>query len=158
MKQIILTVLLLSAGYAVQAQSIERQVIGSAGGSYSGSFQVDWTAGETVTTTASAGSVILTQGFQQPASSTSGVKTVSSSNNVTVYPNPTGATVNVAWTGTSFSGTMELYDANGRLVFTGSETAASKAVIDLSAQAPGIYTLRLTGSDAQVSVHRITRL
>jgi hypothetical protein len=56
----------LLIGMSLQAQSIERQVIGSSGTSFSNaSVQLDFTVGELVVSTLTDGSTILTQGFHQ---------------------------------------------------------------------------------------------
>jgi hypothetical protein len=65
---IVLILFVLGLGaHNISAQSIERSVIGAAGFSYSGpTFQADCTTGETIISTFSGGSIVLTQGFHQP--------------------------------------------------------------------------------------------
>lgn len=51
----------------LNAQSLTNTVLASSGGSTSaGGVQLNWTLGETVTPTLAAGTIVLTQGFQQP--------------------------------------------------------------------------------------------
>ena len=53
----------------IQAQSIDRQVIGTGGGNFkSSTIQSDHTVGEAITTTLIKGTFVLSQGFQQPES------------------------------------------------------------------------------------------
>lgn len=74
----------------VFAQSIERQVIGSAGGSATtASLQVSYTIGETVTSTGTSSNIIITQGFQQPEGGSVGINLVETGLSVEAYPNPT---------------------------------------------------------------------
>jgi hypothetical protein len=81
------SVLLLFA-VNVSAQSLEKRVIGSAGTSASGSnVTVDYTIGETVVSTISNSSNILTQGFHQPVSGTVSIAEVSAFS-YKVFPNP----------------------------------------------------------------------
>ncbi len=157
MRKLILSAVFVMA-LGANAQSLERQVIGSTGGSFSGAVQVDWTVGETVIATATAGSVILTQGFQQPPAVPNAVKNINVNSNVTAYPNPSGSLVNVEWKNTAFTGSLALYDATGRMVWNSSLSKISATQIDLSTFAPGVYTLQLLGSDNQTSVLRLTRI
>jgi hypothetical protein len=97
-KSIILMAMLASSSWLC-AQSIERFVIGSAGGSYNNgmNLQLDYTIGELAVTTISNGSNHLTQGFQQPFANS----TVSIAENpedpiqVEIYPNPITDEMNV---------------------------------------------------------------
>ena len=85
-------VLALGLGIAATAgaQSLERQVIGSAGGfDQAGGVSLSYTVGEPIVETAITGSVILTQGFQQPDDLRVGINEVTVSMDYTVYPNPT---------------------------------------------------------------------
>jgi hypothetical protein len=79
--------LLLLISSQTSAQSIERQVIASGGASVTSPIQLDYTIGEIVVTSVTAGSLTLTQGFQQP------YFVVIPGNNVfpylVIYPNPT---------------------------------------------------------------------
>ncbi|MCD6013881.1 MAG: Secretion system C-terminal sorting domain [Flavipsychrobacter sp.] len=128
------------------AQSLERQVIGSAGVFESTSAgSLSYTVGECVTNTMSASSVILTQGFQQPPFSTVSVKKIIHENtDIKVYPNPVTDVVYVAISppgNGNFS--VVVWDTHGRLlqVPAAVEYAKNQASItlDLSTYAPGIY-------------------
>lgn len=81
----------LFAVFSTNAQSLERQVIGSAGGyDVAGGVSLSFTVGEPVVETAISGSVVLTQGFQQPDDLGTGIKeNVKITLDYTVYPNPT---------------------------------------------------------------------
>lgn len=84
---LLLSALCLSAG--AMAQSADRQVIGSSGGSYSGaSIQADYTVGEAATVSGSSGTFSVSQGFQQNPSNTSSIKENSVLVNYTLFPNP----------------------------------------------------------------------
>ena len=76
---------------SVMGQSLERQVIGSAGGyDVAGGVSLSFTIGEPVVETAISGSVVLTQGFQQPDDIGVGIKEeIKIKMDYTVYPNPT---------------------------------------------------------------------
>ncbi len=67
--KLIISLVLLSINSFSFAQTIERQVIASAGGSYDDSIQISWTIGETITSFLAA-DVSLAQGFQQDTATT----------------------------------------------------------------------------------------
>ncbi len=65
-KILIITSYLLFAASTINAQSLERQVISSAGNTLTnGTVTIDFTLGELVVTTITDGTTTLTQGFQQ---------------------------------------------------------------------------------------------
>jgi hypothetical protein len=74
------------------AQELERQVIGAASGNYTSAdgIQINWTAGQPVTTTISNPYGTLTQGFQQASSSAifNDLDQLFPTTNIKVYPNP----------------------------------------------------------------------
>lgn len=144
------------------AQSLERSVIGSAGGfSSSGNVQISWTAGETVVNTASAGSVILTQGFQQPEQKSNHVVSVDLNQVIAVYPNPSNGIFNVAFN-TEMPGnssfTTELFDGAGKLAlrYEKIDLNAGPARIDISSLPAGLYTLRLINTEQESATFRLT--
>lgn len=67
MKQAILIInIIVFVIFSANAQTIERQVVGTAGTTFSnGNTTVEFTVGETATTTISNGTITLSQGFQQ---------------------------------------------------------------------------------------------
>lgn len=143
---------------SASAQSIERQVIGSTGGNFTGSIQLDWTVGEVVINTATAGSVILTQGFQQPPAAVNSIKSLQKISDVIVSPNPTDGFIKVEWKTTVFTGNLTIYDATGRVVWNSHQQAIKSTPIDISKLSPGIYNLQISGTDNQISVQRITKI
>jgi hypothetical protein len=87
MKLFYITSLILLTSVRLKAQSIERQVVASAGNSVSTTVQLDYSIGEIAVAPLIAGNTSITQGFQQP------YFVVISGNNVfpylVIYPNPT---------------------------------------------------------------------
>jgi hypothetical protein len=82
---------ILGFGFVSQAQSLDRQVIGSAGGyEEQGGYSLSFTVGEPVVETAITGTLVLTQGFQQPDDVTVGINDVVKINmDYFIFPNPT---------------------------------------------------------------------
>lgn len=142
----------------LSAQTIERSVIGSAGGvgSFAGG-EVSFTVGEAVTATVSAGSFLLTQGFQQPSANTN----VSSEKLIEVswqaYPNPTKDQVEIKLTSDRKAVLQaSVFDLAGRNTGIATQQAQLPGQVilrfDLSAQPNGVYLVRLmdeAGKEAQ---------
>ncbi|NOY38578.1 MAG: T9SS type A sorting domain-containing protein [Chlorobi bacterium] len=73
----------------VTGQSLSPTVLATAGSVFdNGSFSLSWTAGELAVATLTAGDIILTQGFQQPAGISTGINRNRPSWNIRSYPNP----------------------------------------------------------------------
>lgn len=151
MKNFILA-LISSFGINLQSQSLERQVIGSAGGSFNGSFQVDWTAGETVVATGSGGSVIITQGFQQPPEIPNAIKSVNTPSSLKAFPIPSPDWVTLRWNGDKPTFNVSLFNMTGSLIFSGKWVDSEDFKLDLSGFSQGIYTLKLNSEKESYSV------
>lgn len=152
MKNFSLIIALFACGSMVlNAQSIERQVIGSTGGYASANgVSVSFTVGEPVIETAVSGNVVLTQGFQQPDDLTVGIEDVKSvSVNYTVFPNPTENMINVELTSDVPASVMlTLYDIHGRKVEALDHVIEVNGTVnermDLSQLAPAQYMLLMS--------------
>ncbi len=120
-------------------QSIERSVIGSSGGSFSNSnLNVQWTIGETVVSTLSAGSILLTQGFHQYNSNSSSIVSILHSN-IEVYPNPTENLLHFKMNNSIEMAEITMTDINGKTVKTELWNTMDSHTIDISNLAPGVY-------------------
>jgi hypothetical protein len=145
------------------AQSIERSVIGSAGGYASaGSVQLSWTAGETVTATATAGSVMLTQGFQQAEQTPNSVTPIDLSSVIRLYPNPSAGIFQLGYKTNSPSNASDfsahVFDATGKMVANISriDLASGSSDLDLSALPGGMYTLRMLSNQNAAGTFKLT--
>ena len=147
----------LAATPLLRAQSLERQVIGSVGGSFSGAFQVDWTVGETVIQTASGGSSILTQGFHQPPDLPNAVKPIAAMQGISAFPNPTGGMLNLTSLTSTGDASVFITDMSGKAVNKLIWNTASPAQIDLGHCAPGVYNIQVH-SGGKLAVFKITRI
>ncbi len=141
--------LLLILSQSLAAQSIERAVIGAYGTSgTAGTVQIDMTVGEIATTTASAGTLIVTQGFHQPASGSVGIaEELGVQVEYRLFPNPATDLITLEMTGAQpIAIRVEIVDARGRL--TGLEqrqlqvgSAMVESSWDTSSLAEGMYLL-----------------
>ena len=120
-----------------------QEVVSTQGNSYSnGTGSIDYTIGEVVINTVSDGTNDLTQGFHQTDWNFVGVEDHVASVDATVYPNPIDHTLNIKsdyFEDVSYT----LYDATGRIVMN-DILSATLTSFDVSALAPGAYSLRLT--------------
>lgn len=153
MKNLII-ISLLFCGYTTTAQSIERQVIGSTGGTATaGNVIVTSTVGEVAVATASTSSILLTQGYQQAAdSSLVSISEIEDIANMKLYPNPTTNSAKLEITANFNSVAMvTVYASDGKLIRSNSLSLTSRVEsttqIDLSNQASGVYLIRITGKN-----------
>ena len=133
-------------------QSIERQVMGSVGGSFGGAFQLDYTVGEVVVNTASAGSVILTQGFHQPPALPNIVKLLAAPANLKAYPIPSLNCINLNWMGDKPDFNLEMFNSSGALVYSGNWLSNGDFKIDVSRFSQGIYSLKFRSEEQIFSI------
>ncbi len=123
-------------GVQLQAQSIERQVIGAGGLTLSNDLvTLDFTVGETVVTTITNGNSILMQGFHQIPFAE--VITVIEPDTFTfsLYPNPTSGVIFIQ--GKDIK-EVEIYSITGQKVFQTNDHR-----FDISQLSSGIYIARI---------------
>ena len=113
-----------------QAQTAERTLVASAGGSFSNaSFSADYSVGEVVVMTLTSPGVILTQGFQQPPPSDVSVIEPNPNSGISIYPNPgAGQYQLVLRDNVTDPVTIRIYDVLGKVLYS--------KVIDLSGNVP----------------------
>jgi len=149
MKRQLLTGALLLLACAARSQTAGRQVLGTTGGSYTGSgFAADYTSGDLVNKTAVTGSFTLTQGFQQPASNPVGIREVRSNVQFLLYPNPAVNTV-ILELSSSTAATLSLSVSNisGQRVYGPEQLSVQnsfKQELTISDWASGIYFVNLS--------------
>src|SRR5262245_13950856 len=122
------------------AQSLSPQVVASSGTTFSSaSSSLEFTIGEVATSTITAGSNTLTQGFHQPEIHYASLQNYGNEYIFTLYPNPTTQFVTVASTKRDDM-QVHLYDANGKAILT-SSIFQEKITVDLQTLAAGSYIL-----------------
>ncbi|MFL5765005.1 MAG: T9SS type A sorting domain-containing protein [Bacteroidia bacterium] len=151
-KILILLCLLTTTGFA---QSLSPDVISSSGNSFSdGTSQLDWTLGETATSSFATPGNIVTQGFQQPELLVTAINAISDPS-ISAFPNPTSNILNVKITDPEHT-IIELYTTEGRLLQ--SSTAISKDVlIDMSTYAAGTYLLVIKEQKHKTASYKISK-
>lgn len=145
----LIAIIIVSFPVLAFGQSAERQVIGSTGGfATTNSIQISSTVGETVVSTGTSNSIILTQGFQQPHGSAVGIDEPELGISIEAFPNPTSSILILDFN-VSRQQIIEisLYDALGKsYTLPQSKLNISGNMqhqIDLSLIAAGNYFIRL---------------
>ena len=154
MKRILLFVFLLPFGLSVQSQSIDNDVVATAGTHFDNvcGVKLSWTLGEAVTSTVNDGSWIITQGFHQPWGQ--GVVAVEDPKpaqvSLHVYPNPMDNELLVTIDDNKDQLVFSLYDISGRLIHQ-KEISPDQLTLDLPVQwlAAGSYLLQVNSNDNQ---------
>ena len=150
----LITLILSTIAISISAQSIERQVIGSTGGTATtGNIIVTSTTGEVAVSTNSTASIVQTQGYQQAVDSSSvSIAEIENTAKMKLYPNPTTNSAKLEISSNFNSATtIAVYSLDGKLISSNSLTLTSgiesSIQIDVSNQASGVYMIRIIGED-----------
>ncbi len=151
---------LLSMSFLSAQVSIERKVIGVTGGyADTPNLKISGTVGETAVSTVISGTVILTQGFQQPGENEITDLEEAIELSYKMYPNPTSdlLTVEVSME-QPLDIMVEVFDLSGRAFPEMRQTlnafGSSEASLSLAHLPTGIYLLSLKSTDGQVLATR----
>lgn len=161
MKQSLLLWLSLLYGIGGYSQSIDLQVVGSAGDHFqTNEAQMSFTIGELVTETFGAGDIILTQGFHQTNLMVTSIEDLAAEFQLRVFPNPTVDLLSIDAQQSPESFSLELMDTAGRpLLLQRSMLNGTTHQINLSNYPPGIYLLRLRTEDRKnIQTFKIVKL
>ena len=151
---------LILGGFITQAQTIERQVIGSMGGIISGgNYSVDCTVGETVIDTFSSGSILLYQGYHHvnDSNKVASIKEITWSASYQLFPNPTRnqATLRISGASAATNLDVQVFSITGKLISTHklnvNKSLQSELKIDVSNQSAGVYLIKVTDPNSNYS-------
>lgn len=144
-----LVILTLGLSLSSIAQTADRQVIGSTGGSYSGaSMQTEYTTGEVVTSSGLSGSFTVNQGFHQNPKNGTGIKEKNLPVNFSLFPNPARDRISLSLsTKEAFQLKISLTNVTGQTVFADEKAATAsnnyKRDISLAELSAGVYFINL---------------
>lgn len=160
MKKIIfsgISFVLFLGGYS---QSLERAVIGSAGGvSTSGNLSISFTSGESMVKTLSAGGFTLTQGFQQSTKTGGGSGTSINDLNTTdirVYPNPFNEVFTLKIS-PDLKAEYQILNVLGQKIEPIMRIYDQLIQFDLSEYQGGIYFLKIYAHDATLTTIKLQK-
>lgn len=158
MKRILLLFVAMSVK-ATMAQSLSPDVIASAGTSFNnGTSQLDWTLGEPATSTFTAGTAMLTQGFHQPNLLATSINNVETDYSLLVYPNPSIDYVQLQFQNLNDAVTIQLLSSDGKLLHSQELKTSSELQIDMSKYAAGTYLLSVKDNQSKVKTYQIVKL
>ena len=162
----LLIILLFSLG--LKAQSIERYVISSTGGTYYdniNNFEMDYTVGEVAVTTISNVNNTLTQGFQQPfkLAWVAVQEYTDNSSSVILYPNPVIDHLNISIENAeSGNYRVVIYDVLGQLLTDKNISMGpdGNATLDLNFDryATGNYFVRILHEQKVIQTGKIIKV
>lgn len=133
-----------------------QEVIATQGDSYtSANAAWDFTVGEVVINTLTAGSSTLAQGFQQPYMQTVGIEDYQVNYLISLYPNPTKDAIVLA-TNDFVDVQYSLYDARGSLVMQ-NKLVDKESNIDVSHLPKGSYQLHLSRSGDMLKTYTLIK-
>ncbi len=163
--KIILSLIAMCSITLLQAQSLERSVIASAGASQSASgVKLNSTVGEAITQTKTSGSVILNQGFQQGDILPVGIEENQIKIDYSFYPNPTSDFINIELTSEkSGEANLQILSLDGKVIQTETfQLVQSQTVykrFDLSNQTNGMYLISIQSKDGNgIVIDKIQKL
>lgn len=163
MKKTLLALFLLAAAGA-KAQTSKPDVIASGGGfASSSSFTNSFTLGQgSLNQTFSAGTFILTQGFQQPDLLSTGMAPVTPRGSVATFPNPSNGSFFLEYDLESNAEvTVEAFNVLGEIVYSETSNRSSGHQlhpVDLAGQPDGVYFIRCTIKTAESTSTRTSKI
>ncbi len=159
MRRLIFTFGLGLALIGANAQTASPQLVSSAGDSFNNtSYRLDWSIGECVTETHSAGTYIITQGFHQNTYIITAVEDFKSEIEMSVYPNPTSDFITLNFSEIQNAGKVSysITDLSGKVLQT-ADMKSDFEQIDFSTYANGTYLISISENNKQIKSFQIIK-
>ncbi len=158
MRRLFLTVGLGIALLSANAQTASPELVSSAGESFNNtSYQLDWSIGECITTTHTAGDYVLTQGFHQNSYVITAVEDLRSDIYMSVYPNPTSDFISLKVESSKAEDLQyTITDFSGRVLQT-SNFVGDIEQINFSNYAVGTYFISVTENNQLIKSFKIIK-
>ncbi len=148
------------------SQTISPELISSSGDNFKNTtYQLDWSLGECITATHTAGSYVITQGFHQNTYVITAVENLATDVNISVYPNPTTnlLTINFPTSATDFPTSeglgnvkITVTDINGKILQQ-TEVTTYKEQLDFSIYTNGVYFLSVKQENQTIKLFKIIK-
>ena len=140
------------------SQTAYLELISSSGESSNNtSYQLDWSIGESITSTYNVDNYLITQGFHQNTYSTLLVKDLAKDIDLYVFPNPTSDILTIRNnTSTFFLGTISITDLQGNVIQQKTITTKEEH-LDLSNYADGGYLLLVKQQNELIKIFKIIK-
>ncbi|MAZ37453.1 MAG: hypothetical protein CL842_08385 [Crocinitomicaceae bacterium] len=171
MRRLLAIITIWISAISLNAQSIERSVIGSAGNEQKKtSIILSSTVGEAAVQTLTKTSLTITQGFQQSLASetdtsdggggedTTSIVELNETIIMSLYPNPTHSSVNFMFKSDD-KYTLEVFDGNGKLVQAEEYSSVENKEQSVALQnwENGVYHFRFLNSNQETTNFRVVK-
>jgi hypothetical protein len=157
-KMIAFVVFFCVASFAF-SQSLSPQVTSTAGTSFAnGANQLDWTLGESVTSSLSANNQLVTQVFHQSNLTITAIDKLDNKIGITIFPNPTLDIIQIKFEKVNENNVLELYSVDGKLLLTKNASTDIQLQLDLSAYNSGTYILKIKNKKVQLRSYQVIKL
>jgi len=139
------------------SQTASPELVSSAGDSFNNtSYQLDWSIGECITATHSAGSYVITQGLHQSSYDIATEIDLAQDINITVYPNPTSDLISLSGFQTLSGLHVRITDINGK-VLQQAEVTNETEQLNFSNYAAGTYFISVTENNQLIKSFKIIK-
>ena len=146
---------LLLAAASLNAQSLERSVVSTAGNDASASgISLDFTVGETTIGEFTAGGISISQGFNQSVKKKSGNTPEVSLAKLSIYPNPSDKQFSLE---SDRNLNFTVYDHHGSAIQKGELLGSKVHILEAQLWSQGIYQLVLTDDSGLRLTKRLIR-
>jgi len=154
MKKILTIIVILLGIISINAQSVSRYAVNTAGGSVSNDeYSIDYAIGEVFTASYDSDDYIITEGFIQPEVTTivDAINVLEDNDNIVIYPNPVIENINLKLKG--FEGktiNVRLIDITGKLRLDDEykiKNETEEIQIDAKDLSQGIYFVNILMED-----------
>ncbi len=158
MKKISLFVIGIAMTSLAMSQTASPELVSSAGESFNNStYQLNWSIGECVTATHSAGDYVITQGFHQNTYVITEVEDLATDIKISIYPNPTTDLLTIDFpTSERLGNVITVTDINGK-VLQQTEITTDKKQLNFSNYANGIYFLSVKQKNQLIKSFKIIK-
>ncbi len=145
MRKLIFMVVALAMTHLAISQTASLELISSSGDSFSNTtYQLDWSVGECVTATHSAGNLVITQGFHQNPYEITTEIDLFPKIKMTVYPNPISNLISLKVESSKVESLRyTITDLSGKVLQT-SEIKSDLEQINFSSYAVGTYLISIS--------------
>lgn len=157
MRKLIFILIALAMANIAASQTANPKLNTSSGDSFTNdTYQLDWSVGEIVTSTHSAGDLVLTQGFHQGNYISTLVDDLFPDMQIAVFPNPTSDILNLAGFENRTGLTYTVTDMNGNLL-QNQTISSDTEEIDFSSFSNGIYFISVSRNNQSFKTFKIIK-
>ncbi len=158
MRKLIFMVVALAMTHLAISQTASPELASSAGDSFSNAtYQLDWSVGECITATHSAGDYVITQGFHQNTYVITSVEDLRADIEMTVYPNPTSDFISLKIESSKVESMQyTITDLSGKVLANG-EILSTLQTLNFTNYSAGTYLISITQNNQLIKSFQIIK-